>query len=142
MGASITMAIGAADAGLIPSVATIGDSTFTHSGITGLLDAVNNNSPITVLILDNSTTGMTGGQASSALGKVDDIVRGVGVAKEHIRVIKPLKRLHKENVKVYKEELEYHGVSVIIARRECVQTLRRRMKDIARLKREAPKTES
>ena len=40
MGASITMAIGASDAGLIPSVAVIGDSTFTHSGMTGLLDAV------------------------------------------------------------------------------------------------------
>jgi indolepyruvate ferredoxin oxidoreductase alpha subunit len=136
MGASITMAIGAADAGLIPSVAAIGDSTFTHSGITGLLDAVNNRSPITVLIMDNSTTGMTGGQASSAYGRVDDIVKGVGVEEDHIRVIKPLRRLHEENVKVYKEELQYEGVSVIIARRECVQTLSRRMKDKARKKRE------
>ena len=64
--------------------------------------------------MDNSTTGMTGGQASSAFGKVDDIVRGVGVAEEHIRVVKPLRRTHDENVKIYKEELEYKGVSVII----------------------------
>jgi indolepyruvate ferredoxin oxidoreductase alpha subunit len=128
MGASITMAIGAADAGLVPSVAAIGDSTFTHSGMTGLLDAVNNNSPIVVLILDNSTTGMTGGQDSSALGKVDDIVKGIGVKEEHIRVIKPLRRNHEENVKIMLEELEYNGVSVIIARRECIQTLGRRMK--------------
>lgn len=128
MGASITMAIGAADAGLVPAVAAIGDSTFTHSGMTGLLDAVNNDSPIVVLILDNSTTGMTGGQDSSALGKVDDIVKGIGVKEEHIRVIKPLRRNHEENVKVMLEELEYKGVSVIIARRECIQTLGRRMK--------------
>ncbi len=128
MGASITMAIGAADAGLVPSVAAIGDSTFTHSGITGLLDAVNTNAPITVVINDNSTTGMTGGQDSSAFGKVDDICKGVGVAEEHIRVIKPLRRNHEENVKIIKEEVEYKGVSVIIARRECVQTLGRRMK--------------
>lgn len=137
MGASITMAIGAADAGLIPAVAAIGDSTFTHSGITGLLDAVNNRSPITVLIMDNSTTGMTGGQASSAFEKVEQIVKGVGVEEEHIRVIKPLRRLHEENVKVFEEELKYDGVSVIIARRECVQTLSRRMKEKARKKREA-----
>lgn len=134
MGASITMAIGAADAGLVPSVAAIGDSTFTHSGITGLLDAVNNHSPITVLILDNSTTGMTGGQTSSACGKVEDICRGLGVAEEHIKVIKPLKKYHEENVKIMQEELAYQGVSVIIPRRECIQTLNRRMRQQAKIK--------
>ena len=54
MGASITMAKGAADAGIHPSVAIIGDSTFTHSGMTGLLEAVIENTPITVIISDNS----------------------------------------------------------------------------------------
>ncbi len=134
MGASITMAIGAADAGLVPAVAAIGDSTFTHSGMTGLLDAVNNNSPITVIILDNSTTGMTGGQTSSAFGKIDNIVRGLGVAEEHIKVLKPLRKYHDENVAVIKEELEYQGVSVIIPRRECIQTLNRRMRQKAKAK--------
>ncbi len=62
MGASVTMAVGAADAGLIPSVCVVGDSTFTHSGMTGLLDAVVKDSPVTIIISDNSTTGMTGGQ--------------------------------------------------------------------------------
>ena len=61
MGASITMAKGAADAGFTPAIAVIGDSTFTHSGITGLLDAVNDKSSITVVILDNATVAMTGG---------------------------------------------------------------------------------
>jgi len=141
MGASITMAIGASDAGLIPSVAAIGDSTFTHSGITGLLDAVNTKSSITVILNDNSTTGMTGGQDSSAFEKVEDICKGVGVEEDHIRIIKPLRRHHDENVKIMKEELKYNGVSVIIARRECVQTLGRRMKLKALEKRKAATTD-
>lgn len=129
MGASITMAKGAADAGLVPAVAVIGDSTFTHSGMTGLLDAVNSKSNITVIILDNATTGMTGGQPSAALGKIEQICKGLGVEEDHIRVIKPLRRNHEENVKVLREEMEYNGVSVIIPRRECVQTLNKRMRE-------------
>jgi indolepyruvate ferredoxin oxidoreductase, alpha subunit len=129
MGASITMAKGAADAGLVPAIAVIGDSTFTHSGMTGLLDAVNDKSNITVIILDNSTTGMTGGQPSSALGKIEDICKGLGVEEDHIRVLKPLRKHHEENVQIMKEEVEYNGVSVVIPRRECIQTLNKRMRD-------------
>lgn len=129
MGASITMAKGAADAGLRPAVAVIGDSTFTHSGITGLLDAVNDKSSITVFILDNSTTGMTGGQPSSAYGKIEDICRGIGVDEAHIRVLRPLPKKHEENLAIIEEELAYDGVSVIIPRRECIQTLNKRMRD-------------
>ena len=128
MGASITMAKGAADAGLVPAVAVIGDSTFTHSGMTGLLDAVNENSPITVIISDNSTTGMTGGQDSSAHGRIVDICKGLGVDPEHIRVMNPLKKNHEENVQIMKEELAYQGVSVLIPQRECIQTFARRKK--------------
>ncbi|MCB5230136.1 MAG: thiamine pyrophosphate-dependent enzyme [Candidatus Cloacimonas sp.] len=128
MGASITMAKGAADAGLFPSIAVIGDSTFTHSGMTGLLDAVNEKSNIVVLILDNHTTAMTGGQDSPGFGKLEEICIGIGVEKEHIRVVNPLSRNHAEIVQVLKEELAYEGVSVIIPRRECVQTMTRRMR--------------
>lgn len=136
MGASITMAKGAADAGFRPAVAVIGDSTFTHSGMTGLLDAVNDKSSITVLILDNSTTGMTGGQDSAAFGKIEQICLGLGVEKEHIRVLTPLKKYHEENVKAIKEEIAYQGVSVIIPRRECIQTAARRAKAIQKAKNE------
>lgn len=129
MGASITMAKGAADAGLTPSIAVIGDSTFTHSGITGLLDCVIHNSNVKILILDNLTTAMTGGQPSSAFNRLESICNGVGVPQEHIRVLKPLKKYHEENVKVLKEELAYEGVSVIIMRRECVVTLNKRMRE-------------
>jgi indolepyruvate ferredoxin oxidoreductase alpha subunit len=122
MGASVTMAIGASDAGLNPSVAVIGDSTFTHSGMTGLLDAVVKKSPVTIIISDNSTTGMTGGQNSHATGRLRDICLGLGVEKEHLRVIIPLRKNHAENVRIMREEFDYQGVSVIIAERECIQT--------------------
>jgi indolepyruvate ferredoxin oxidoreductase alpha subunit len=122
MGASITMAKGAADAGLFPAVAVIGDSTFTHSGMTGLLDAIIENTPITVMIVDNETTGMTGGQASAARGRLEDICAGLGVPKDHIKVVEPLKKNHEANVAMIKEELFHRGVSVIIERRECVIT--------------------
>ncbi|MCD6331675.1 MAG: indolepyruvate ferredoxin oxidoreductase, partial [Bacteroidales bacterium] len=126
MGASITMAKGAADAGLIPAVAVIGDSTFTHSGMTGLLDAVNERSPITVIISDNETTGMTGGQHSSATGHLEKICLGIGVEPEHLHVIIPLRKNHKQNAELISRELKYPGVSVVISRRECIQTAARR----------------
>ncbi len=128
MGASVTMAKGAADAGLHPAVAVIGDSTFTHSGITGLLDAVNDKAAVTILISDNYTTAMTGGQDSGATGRIAAICEGVGVDSNHIRTIVPLKKNHAENVSVLKEEFAYNGVSVVIACRECIQTARRKKK--------------
>ncbi len=121
MGASITMAKGAADAGLFPAVAVIGDSTFTHSGITGLLDAVNEKSNITVIISDNESVSMTGGQQSSAEGKIEAICEAVGVEPGHIRVLVPHKKNHEEMLAIMREEMEYQGVSVIIPRRECIQ---------------------
>ena len=129
MGASISMAKGAADAGMRPAVAVIGDSTFTHSGMTPLLDAVWEQSPIKVLILDNGTTGMTGGQDSPATGRLVEIVTGLGVPPEHVRVIDPFPKNHAENVDIMRQEiLEYDGLSVIIAERECIQTRRRTTK--------------
>ncbi|WP_423127719.1 thiamine pyrophosphate-dependent enzyme [Gaoshiqia sp. Z1-71] len=132
MGASITMAKGAADAGLVPVVAVIGDSTFAHSGITGLLDAVNEKANITIVISDNESVSMTGGQDSSAYGKIESICAGVGVDPEHIRVIVPLKKNHDEMVRLFSEELAYEGVSVIIPRRECIQRAGRRKRNISR----------
>lgn len=132
MGASITMAKGAADAGLSPAVAVIGDSTFTHSGITGLIDAVLGKSPITIIISDNESTSMTGGQDSSAVGIIEGVCRAVGVEEEHIKVLNPLKKNHDEMVAVIKAELAYNGVSVIIPRRECIQKAARRKREEAK----------
>lgn len=128
MGASITMAIGASESGLHPSVAVIGDSTFTHSGMTGLLDAVNMNANITVCISDNLTTGMTGGQDSAAFGRIENICLGIGVEKEHIRLIVPLPKNYAEMEETIRQEIEYNGVSVVVCRRECIQTAKRHLK--------------
>ena len=128
MGASITMAKGAADAGQLPSFAVIGDSTFTHSGMTGLLDCVNCKSNVVVLISDNLTTGMTGGQDSAGTGRLEAICLGLGVEPEHVRVVVPLPKNMEEIKQVLREEVAYNGTSVVIARRECIQTLKRHLK--------------
>ena len=128
MGASITMAKGAADAGVFPAISVIGDSTFTHSGMTGLLDAVNDKANITIIISDNLTTAMTGGQDSAGTNKFEAICLGLGVAPEHVRVVVPLPKNMEEITRIIREEIEYKGVSVIIPRRECVQTLNRKLR--------------
>lgn len=128
MGASITMAKGAADAGLFPAVAVIGDSTFTHSGMTGLLDAVNEKSNITIIISDNESISMTGGQESSALGKIEAICEGIGVEPEHLISLLPVPKNQEELRRIIREEIEYNGVSVIVPRRICIQKNRRDVK--------------
>lgn len=131
MGASITMAKGAADAGQHPAVAIIGDSTFTHSGMTGLLDAVNEDTTMTVIISDNLTTGMTGGQDSQGTGKLEDICLGLGVSPDHLKTIDSLPKNHEEMKRMFEDEFNYRGLSVIVSRRECIQTARRHAKKAA-----------
>jgi len=127
MGASIGMARGAADAGFHPVVATIGDSTFLHSGLTGLVDAVAGKANLTLLILDNSTTAMTGTQPTLLpSAQFPELIRGLGVDPSHIRVINPLKRHTEQNARILREEIEHRGVSVVIALRDCIQTLKRK----------------
>ena len=137
MGASITMAKGAADAGLRPAIAVIGDSTFTHSGMTGLLDAINENAAITVIISDNLTTGMTGGQDSAGLNKYEAICLGLGMDPEHLHVVTPLPKNIPEIAQLIRDEIAYEGVSVIIPRRECIQTASRHAREKAKAKKEA-----
>ncbi len=131
MGASVSMAKGGAEAGVFPSVAVIGDSTFAHSGITPLLAAATANTNMTVFILDNSTVAMTGGQPTFLSGKkLEKVIEGMDVPKEHIRTVVPLPKNHDENVRVMKEEFDYPGLSVIIAARECVQQARRKTRSV------------
>ena len=130
MGASITMAKGASDAGQWPAVAIIGDSTFTHSGMTGLLDAVNEKANITVIISDNLTTAMTGGQDSAGTNKFEAICLGLGVEPEHLHVVVPLPKNMPEITRIIREEINYKGVSVIIPQRECIQTFKRHAKKL------------
>ena len=128
MGASFTMAQGAAYSGTWPAVGVLGDSTFTHSGMTGLLDAVNANADVVLCISDNLTTAMTGGQDSAGTGRIEAICAGLGVDPAHIRTIVPLPKNYPDMERVIREEIEYHGVSVIVCRRECIQTARRHAK--------------
>lgn len=129
MGASVGMAKGAAEAGLKPAVGVIGDSTFLHSGIPALVDAVSCGTPMTLVILDNATVAMTGGQPtmvpSSRLAK---IVEGIGVEPDHLHVLEAHRREHETNKTILLQEMKYEGVSVIITVRECLETLRKRKK--------------
>lgn len=129
MGASIGVAKGAWEAGYKHAVAVIGDSTFYHSGITPLIDAISAQAGITVVILDNSTVGMTGGQDTILPGgRIPAVVQALGVDPAHIRVVDALPKNRAENAQIVKDEIAYPGVSVIIAVRECLETLRKARK--------------
>jgi indolepyruvate ferredoxin oxidoreductase alpha subunit len=131
MGASIAMAHGAAQAGVGPVICTIGDSTFAHSGMTPLLGAARADANMTVMILDNGTVAMTGNQDSLASGdRLVELLLGLNVKHEHIRVIEPVPRKHAENVDIIRREIEHPGLSVIVAARECIH-LKRKLRDQA-----------
>jgi indolepyruvate ferredoxin oxidoreductase alpha subunit len=84
---------------------------------------------MTLLILDNSTTAMTGGQETIlSSSRLEQLVLGLGVEPEHVRLIVPLRKHTEENVRVLREEMEYPGVSVVIALRDCIQTLKEKKK--------------
>jgi len=129
MGASIGMARGASCVGQKKAVAIIGDSTFYHSGMTNLLDAISHKTTLTVLILDNSTTGMTGAQPTISPGtRLPALLEGLGVERAHIRELDAHRKDHAANVAVMREELGYEGVSVIIMKRECLEYLKKARK--------------
>ena len=109
------------------SVAVIGDSTFIHSGITGLVDIAYNRTDSVVIVLDNSITGMTGHQQNPTTGKniygepapavsIEGVARAVGI--QRVRVVDPYDI--KECEDAVREELAADGPSVIISRRPCV----------------------
>ncbi len=126
MGSSISMAVGAARAGLRPILCTIGDSTFTHSGMTGLLDAIREDADITVLILDNSTVAMTGTQQTMAHGEeLVEILRGLGVNPEHLHVFEPFPKRHTAFAELLDREIAHRGLSVIVSQRPCIHVKRK-----------------
>jgi indolepyruvate ferredoxin oxidoreductase alpha subunit len=129
MGASIGMARGAAEGGLKYAAAVIGDSTFLHSGIPSLVDAVRSDTPMTVIILDNSIVAMTGCQETIVPStELETLILGLGVKKEHLLVLEAKKQLLGENAAALKKEMEYRGLSVAIFRRECLEAARKRRK--------------
>jgi indolepyruvate ferredoxin oxidoreductase alpha subunit len=128
MGSSIGNAIGMAKAGETkPVVATIGDSTFLHAGIPGLINAVYNQANITVLLLDNHVTAMTGGQQHPGTGKTlrgedvpqvdyEALVRSIGVKWVCKIDSYDLAAMHQ----ALRDAINYRGVAVLIADRPCV----------------------
>lgn len=128
MGASVGNAHGLEKAGQPGRVAAvIGDSTFFHSGMTGLLNIVYNRGNSTTIVLDNRTTAMTGHQDNPGTGKtlmgeqttetlVEDVARGLGVKR--VRVIDPNDL--NTTIEVLKEELDSEEPSVVVSKRACV----------------------
>lgn len=152
MGASIGMAHGMSKAlkekGKGKVVGVIGDSTFLHSGITSLLNMAYNNSDALIIILDNSTTAMTGmqehpGTGYTLMGKeakkvnLKDLISSLGI--ENIKVIDPIDQ--KATRSAIKEELAKAGPSVIIAQRPCALFKRAKIKSKPALKVDPDKCE-
>jgi indolepyruvate ferredoxin oxidoreductase alpha subunit len=139
MGAGIGQALGMEKAGVEGKVvAVIGDSTFLHSGITGVVDAVYNKSGVTIIILDNGTTAMTGhqehpGTGISAKGKktkmveLERLVKGVGV--DDVKVVDAFNM--KAIRAAVKSSLDNPELSVIIVRGACSVRLRKRSRQRA-----------
>ena len=127
MGSSVSTACGFSKASDQKVVSFIGDSTFFHSGITGLVNAVFNNHNFTLVILDNGITAMTGHQPNPGVDmeqmnlagynkiSIQNLVRSLGV--EHVTLVKPFKV--KKSIAAIQEALEYKGVSVIISQEPC-----------------------
>ncbi len=126
MGSSVSSGCGFSTATDQKVASFIGDSTFFHSGITGLVNAVHNNHKFTLVILDNGTTAMTGhqphpGMDASPMGfdwpqiDLEQLVRGLGVQDVH--VVKPFNV--KKTIESVKAAMAYDGISVIISREIC-----------------------
>ncbi len=130
MGAGISQAMGierVMPSGSKKPVAVIGDSTFLHSGITSLLNAVYNRSNILVIILDNRTTAMTGAQPNPVTGmdiygnpapevSLEKLVSAIGV--EWVKTVDPYDT--KLTEKTLKDALSYRGTAVVITKGPCV----------------------
>lgn len=132
MGASVSAAHGIAKGLKLQGVkqkpvAVIGDSTFMHSGITGLINMVYNNGDAIVVIMNNDTTGMTGGQEHPGTGRTARGEATVKLSIEKLCNVIGAKRVReidtynlKELEKIFKEEMESEGPSVLISNQPCV----------------------
>ena len=122
MGASVGMARGAADAGIPYAFAVVGDSTFIHSGLTHLVDAVEANTPMTLIILDNSTVAMTGCQPTAfPTAKLKNLILGTGLDPAHYVELEAKKQFLEANTAKLHAEAEYRGLSVVVFVRECLE---------------------
>jgi indolepyruvate ferredoxin oxidoreductase, alpha subunit len=129
MGASIGMAKGASEAGLRPAIAVIGDSTFLHSGVTALMDAVAADTDMTLIILDNETVGMTGGQPTILpSSRLEKLILALGVEPGQFHVLKAHRKHAVTNTEAVKSAISHEGLSVVVMVRECIETAKRHRK--------------
>jgi indolepyruvate ferredoxin oxidoreductase alpha subunit len=127
MGASVGMARGAAEAGIKYAIGVIGDSTFLHSGIPSLIDAVAHNAPMTLVILDNTIVAMTGCQEPIVPSpSLKGIILGAGVDPSHLVFLPARAPKREENTAAFRREMEYRGLSVVVFQRECLEAARKR----------------
>ncbi|MDX1583203.1 MAG: thiamine pyrophosphate-dependent enzyme [Thermoanaerobaculia bacterium] len=130
MGASVGMAKGAADAGAEPVVAVIGDSTFLHSGLVSLIDAIVDDSNMTLVILDNEVVAMTGAQPTMLPSRrLVDAVLGLGADPNHVHTAESHPRKIGELEDALRSAIAYRGLSVVITHRECIEGARKRKAD-------------
>lgn len=129
MGASIGMALGLAYVGVKKPVAVLGDSTFFHAGLPPMVDAVHNQADLLILILDNETTAMTGGQPTPACAgegvrsvSLEQVLGGFGVP---FRVFNPYQP-DAELDQIFLEAYQQAGPFVLISRSECLTEVKRR----------------
>ncbi|MGA7617046.1 MAG: thiamine pyrophosphate-dependent enzyme [Thermoanaerobaculia bacterium] len=126
MGASVGMAKGASEAGVHPCVAVIGDSTFLHSGITPLMDAITADANMTLIILDNDVVAMTGSQPTILPAeKLKDVVLGLGADPNHVCSFELHPRKVAELAELLREEIDHRGLSVVIAHRACIEAVKK-----------------
>ncbi|RLI88834.1 MAG: indolepyruvate ferredoxin oxidoreductase subunit alpha [Archaeoglobales archaeon] len=126
MGASVGIACGLSYVIKDPVIATIGDSTFFHAGIPALINAVHNKRKLVLVVLDNSTTGMTGHQPHPGMeergcgeeGKnlnIEDVAKGIGV--DFVEVVNPYNV--RKTIDAIKRAIEHDGVAVVVSRMKC-----------------------
>jgi len=136
MGSSIGTGCGFSHSTEQKVVAFIGDSTFYHAGLPALVNAVHHNHNFVVVILDNSTTAMTGhqphpGSLQDGMGKeampmdLEKVVKGIGV--KHVEVVDP--RNLRETMEAVRRAMDFDGLSVIISRAPCVLLKSERKKE-------------
>lgn len=125
MGASVGMTLGAAYSGYSPAIGVIGDSTFIHSGLSGLVTFARSKKNVNLLIMDNRVVAMTGQQISTGHDELESMLVGLGMKKENIFVLNPLPGQLQKNTEILMKMLQTEEPCVVLFRRECVRSLQR-----------------
>ncbi|KAA3612531.1 MAG: indolepyruvate ferredoxin oxidoreductase [Calditrichaeota bacterium] len=127
MGASLSMAFGAAMAGMSPAVGVIGDSTFFHSGMPTLLSAAKSNLNLNLIIMDNAIVGMTGQQVPVAADIAPTLAKATGFEEDQVHVFIPLPKKTNENIEKLEKIFKEDKPSLIVFKRKCIQAMRRKL---------------